>query len=318
MPIPGVGSPKTPTATEMSPSLLILAAGLGSRYGGFKQIDPIGPEGEIILDYSIFDAFRAGFSKVVVVTTPTLEPLLREHFARTLGAGANIVYTHQKLDDLPAGFSLPEGRTKPWGTGHAIRAARSLIQEPFGAINADDFYGPGSFQVLADFLAQPQTDYAMVGFRLSKTLSEHGTVSRGICEADASGNLVQIAEHTKVEPCDHGARTMDNTGQWHPISPDSLASMNMWGFQPSLFAELETQFHRFLELHGGELKSEFFIPTVVDTLIQEKKVACKVLRSEEQWFGMTYQEDRAAATATIREMVATGRYPKSLLLSQPK
>lgn len=296
----------------MAPSLLILAAGLGSRYGGFKQIDPIGPAGEIILDYSIFDALRAGFSKVVIVTTPTLEPLLREHFAATLGPDANIVYTHQRLDDLPAGFALPPDRTKPWGTGHAIRAARSLIAEPFGVINADDFYGPSSYKVLAEFLSQEGPDFSMVGFRLSKTLSEHGTVSRGICKADTEEFLVEIVEHTKVEPFGSGARSMDSAGRWQPISTDSLASMNMWGFTPSLFEALESQFTDFLAKYGAEPKSEFFIPTVVDTLIQEKKVRCKMLRSEEQWFGMTYQEDRAAAAATIKKMVEEGRYPKSL------
>lgn len=292
--------------------LLILAAGLGSRYGGFKQIDPIGPDGEIILDYSIFDALRAGFSQVVIVTTPTLEPLLREHFERTLGPGANIVYTHQRFEDLPDDFSLPTGRTKPWGTGHAIRAARSLITEPFGVINADDFYGPSSYKILADFLSKSHADFAMVGFRLSNTLSEHGSVSRGICQADAQGSLVQIVEHTKVEPENNGARSMDASGHWQPIDPDSLASMNMWGFQTTLFGHLETQFVDFLAQNASDPKSEFFIPTVVDTLIHDKKVSCRVLRSEEKWFGMTYQEDRAAAAESIKGMVASGVYPPSL------
>lgn len=297
------------------PTLLVLAAGLGSRYGGFKQIDPIGPEGEIILDYSIYDALRAGFGKIVILTQPALEPLLREHFKATLGDEANITFAFQNLNDLPEGFALPAERQKPWGTGHAIWAARNDLDCPFGVINADDFYGPQSYQVLHNFLAVPREpgDYCMVGFQLARTLSCHGTVSRGICREDAAGCLVDVTEHTKIEPDPtHGAHTMGEGGQWRPISPDSIASMNLWGFDPSILAHLETQFREFLAKESGNLKSEFFIPTSVDTLIKAKAARCKVLKSPEQWFGMTYKEDRELAAVTIRELITSGVYPQRL------
>jgi len=296
------------------PSLLVLAAGMGSRYGGFKQIDPIGPEGEIIIDYSVFDALRAGFGKIIIVTVPALEQPLREHFAKTLGGNFELVFAFQGLADLPEGFPLPEGRTKPWGTGHAIRAAREHIAEPFGVINADDFYGPSSYQVLHDALvSQPAGEYCMVGFELAKTLSKFGSVSRGICQADAEGYLRDVLEHTCIEAVgDSAARTKLPSGEWAPIATDSIASMNLWGFDPSILGHLETQFRDFLGCEIGNLKSEFFIPTVVDTLIKRGESRCKVLRSAEQWFGMTYKEDREQAGETIRSLIASGVYPKSL------
>lgn len=297
------------------PSLLILAAGMGSRYGGFKQIDPIGPSGEIIIDYSIYDALRAGFGKIVLVTVPALEETLREHFEKTLGEQAKkIVFAFQRLDDLPEGFALPEGRVKPWGTGHAIRAARGLVREPFGVINADDFYGPSSYRVLHDALAPGNPgEYYLVGFELAKTLSPFGSVSRGICQADAQGCLVDLVEHTTVEiDAATGARTKNASGQWEPLSPGSIASMNLWGFAPSLFGHLEEGFAAFLREQGGSPKSEFFIPTVVDTLIRSGQVRCKVLQSTEQWFGMTYQEDREEAGRRIRSLIDSGVYPRSL------
>jgi UTP-glucose-1-phosphate uridylyltransferase len=295
------------------PSLLVLAAGMGSRYGGFKQIDPVGPAGEIIIDYSIYDAIRSGFGKVVVVTVPELEAPMREHFSKTLGDSIDIVYAFQKLDDLPEGFSLPEGRTKPWGTGHAIWAARNHINEPFGMINADDFYGPSSYQVLHDALVSAAPgDYSMVGFELAKTLSEYGSVSRGICQVDAEGNLIDVVENTNIEKTETGARTKGADGEWAPIATDSVASMNFWGFDPSLFAHLESQFADFLRTQSGNLKAEFFIPTVVDTLIKKGLHRCRVLKSTEQWFGMTYKEDRDFAGAAVRKLVDAGVYPKSL------
>ncbi len=296
------------------PSLLVLAAGMGSRYGGFKQIDPIGPEGEIIIDYSAYDALRAGFGKIVIVTVPALEQPLREHFSKTLGDDVNIVYAFQGLADLPEGFSLPEGRTKPWGTGHAIWAAREHLHEPFGVINADDFYGPTSYQVLHDALvSQKSGEFYMVGFELAKTLSQYGSVSRGICQADADGYLVDVLEHTTIEAVDTtGARTKRPDGEWAPIATDSIASMNLWGFDPSICGHLESQFTEFLRTQIDNPKSEFFIPTVVDTLIKCGQARCKVLKSAEQWFGMTYKEDREQAGVTIRQLIDSGVYPKSL------
>ena len=295
------------------PSLLILAAGIGSRYGGFKQIEPIGPNSEVIIDYSIFDASRAGFGRVVIVTVPALEQPLREHFAKTLGDQIEIVFAFQKLDDLPPGFSVPPGREKPWGTAHAIWAARAQLDRPFGVINADDFYGPDSFRVLHDFLVSKNADeYAMVGFELAKTLSAHGTVSRGICRADAHGDLVDVTEHTKIEPiANSGAHTFVD-GAWQPIPPDSITSMNMWGFDISLLPELETQLRDFLKTAIDNPKSEFFIPTAIDVLIKQQKCRCKILKTDEQWFGVTYKEDREQAATTLSRLVERGAYPASL------
>lgn len=295
------------------PALLILAAGLGSRYGGFKQIDPIGPNGEVIIDYSIFDALRAGFGRIVIVTTPALEAALREHFAKTLDENLDIVFTHQHLGDLPAGLALPAERQKPWGTAHAIWAARAELDASFGVINADDFYGPGSFRVLREFFVKSQpAEYALVGFQLAKTLSAHGSVSRGICRADAAGDLIDVIEHTKIERADAGARTFSSSGEWQPIAPDSITSMNMWGFDPTLFAHLDAQFREFLKSQIDNPKSEFFIPTVVDALIKQGACQCRILKTDEQWFGVTYQEDRAEAAGALRRLVERGVYPTSL------
>ena len=296
------------------PTLLILAAGMGSRYGGFKQIDPIGPEGEIIIDYSIYDALRAGFGKVVLLIRPELEGPLREHLAQTLGAREEIVFAFQALDDLPGGFTLPAARQKPWGTAHAIWAARHQLATPFGVINADDFYGPASFQILHDaLLANTPGNCCMVGFDLAKTLSRHGAVSRGICRADAEGYLTDVTEHTQIEPdAAHGARTLDACGKWQPIAPDSITSMNLWGFDPSIQQHLEAGFRKFLALEGANLKSEFFIPSAVNTLIQSGAGRCKVFKTPEQWFGMTYKEDRQLAAQAIQELTAAQVYPQSL------
>jgi len=302
------------------PSLLVLAAGLGSRYGGFKQIDPIGPDGEIIIDFSVYDALRAGFGKIVIITVPDLEKPLREHFRKTLGEKFELVFAFQRLDDLPEGFALPAGRTKPWGTAHAIWAAREHLKEPFGVINADDFYGPASYQVLHDALVtQKPGEYCMVGFELAKTLSLFGSVSRGICQTDAQGYLVNVVEHTAIEAdtaagVATGARTKRADGEWEPIALDSTASMNLWGFDPSLCAHLESQFREFLATQIDNPKSEFFIPTTVDTLIKCGKTRCKVLKSGEQWFGMTYKEDRDLAAKAIGQLIADGVYPKGLHL----
>ncbi|MEA3187531.1 MAG: hypothetical protein QOD99_1361 [Chthoniobacter sp.] len=296
-----------------NPSLLILAAGIGSRYGGYKQIEPIGPAGEVIIDYSIFDAVRAGFGKIVIVTTPALEQPLREHFAKTVGDRAEIVFAFQRLNDLPGDFAPPPGREKPWGTAHAIWAARAEIAGPFGVINADDFYGPSSFRVLHDFLAARKLDeYALVGFELAKTLSAHGTVSRGICRSDENGDLIDVTEHTKIESTGEGARSLGSSGQDIVLPREATASMNMWGFDCSLFAHLDVQFREFLRSHIHELKSEFFIPTVVDGLIKKGEVRCRILKTSEQWFGVTYKEDREQATTTLRQLVEKGVYPKTL------
>lgn len=296
------------------PSLLVLAAGLGSRYGGFKQIDPIGPAGEIIIDYSVYDALRAGFGKIVILTQRELEEPIRKHFAQTLGDGLDLAFAFQELNDLPDGFQLPAGRQKPWGTAHAIWAARDHLDHPFGVINADDFYGSQSYCVLHDFLKyRASADYCMVGFELARTLSDHGTVSRGICSEDTEGYLADVIENTKIEPDKiHGARTLGDDGQWHPLAPDSIASMNLWGLDPTIMAHLEAQFREFLTAQHENLKSEFFIPSTIDRLIKEGTAHCKVLKSPEQWFGMTYKEDRIIAVEAVRKLIQAGIYPDTL------
>lgn len=298
---------------SQKPSLVVLAAGLGSRYGGFKQIDPVGPNREIIIDYSVYDAIRAGFDKIVVVTVPELEEPIREHFARTQG-DLNLVFAYQQLDDLPEGFTLPEERKKPWGTGHAIWSAREHLDGPFGVINADDFYGPTSYKVLADALvAKPRGEYCMVGFELAKTLSEHGSVSRGICTVDCDGYLVEVVENTNiVADATVGARTEKSEGVWETLPLDCITSMNLWGFDETIVPHLESQFRDFLKTEIGKAKSEFFIPTVVDTLIKSGQSRCKVFRSTEQWFGVTYREDREIAVASVQKLIAGGVYPQAL------
>ena len=298
-------------------TLLILAAGMGSRYGGFKQIDPIGPGGEIIIDYSIYDAFRAGFGKIVVLTRPEIEGLLREHLRQTLGDRDDIVFAFQNLDDLPHGCELPAARQKPWGTAHAIWAARHQLGTPFGVINADDFYGPSSFQILHDALAGKKPgDCCMVGFELAKTLSLHGTVSRGICRTDADGFLTDVTEHPKIEPDGaNGARTLDASGKGSSLAGNAITSMNLWGFDPSIHSHLETEFRKFLASQGADPKSEFFIPNAVNTLIQTGGGRCKVFQTPEQWFGMTYKEDRQLAVQAVQELIAAQVYPKKLRYS---
>lgn len=301
----------------MKPTLLILAAGLGSRYGGFKQIDPIGPNGEFIIDYSIYDAVRAGFGKIVILTQPELEEPIREHFACTLGTGLELEFAFQKLSDLPEGFTLPPTRQKPWGTGHAIWAARSHLHEPFGVINADDYYGQASFKLLCDFLQNRQNnDFCMVGFELARTLSEFGTVSRGICQEDAEGYLQDVVEHTKIKPDPvHGATTLDSNGEWQPLSAGSIASMNLWGLDSSILPQLEIQFREFLTANAENPKSEFFIPTAIDLLIKKGIARCKIVKTPEQWFGVTYKEDRELAVTAIRELIKRKVYPDSIKLS---
>ena len=295
-------------------TLLILAAGLGSRYGGIKQMDPVNPEGgEFILDYSIFDARRAGFDKFVLVIRKELEAPLREHFQKA-AQSLDIQYAVQDMNDLPEGFSVPAGRTKPWGTAHAIRAARHLIDTPFAAINADDFYGAKTFQVLADFLLGDECAanlWAMVAFQMKNTLSEKGTVSRGICTVK-DGFLTNVVEHTKIEAAPGGARSWLSETESVPFTGEEPVSMNFWGFTPELFPQLERLFRTFLAERGQEMKSEFFIPSVVDTLIKEGLVRARVLTTPERWFGMTYTEDRLAVIAKVRELTEAGLYPARL------
>ena len=296
----------------IKPTLLVLAAGMGSRYGGLKQIDPVGPEGETIIDYSIFDAMRAGFGKVVFVIRHDIENAFREAIGARFEKQLPVEYVFQELNKLPAGFSVPPNRTKPWGTGQAILMAEHVIREPFAAINADDFYGAASFRVLAEHLRSRSPDYAMVGFTLRNTLSEFGSVARGACQVGPEGYLLGVRELTKIEKDGTGVKYTDATGAIQRLTGDEPVSMNMWGFTTSLFPHLREQLVDFLKCHGQEEKSEFYIPSVVNSLVGARQERCKVLRTTDAWFGVTYREDRPFVVEGIRSLIARGDYPKKL------
>jgi hypothetical protein len=296
----------------MKPTLLVLAAGMGSRYGGLKQIDPVGPAGETIIDYSIYDALRARFGKLVFVIRKDIEAPFKEIIGARFANRIPIEYAYQELDKLPAGFSVPAGRTKPWGTTQAILMAEDVINEPFAAINADDFYGADSFQVLAKQLTSGTTDYSMVGFVLRNTLSEFGSVARGVCEVDANNYLKSIIELTKIEKDGSAAKSISPDGSVSPLTGEEPVSMNMWGFTPAVFPHLRREFTEFLKQHGQAEKSECYIPMVVGDLVRNTHARCRVLRSDASWFGVTYREDRPRVVASIRELIAQGLYPEKL------
>jgi Nucleotidyl transferase len=296
----------------IKPTLLVLAAGMGSRYGGLKQIDPVGPSGETIIDYSIFDALRAGFGKLVFVIRRDIEETFREAIGARFEKRLPVEYVFQELDKLPPGFSVPPNRKKPWGTGQAILVAADVIHEPFAAINADDFYGAASFRVLAEHLRSGVSDYSMVGFVLRNTLSEFGSVARGACQVGADGYLQGVTELTKIERDGQGAKYTDAAGTIHLLSGDEPVSMNMWGFTPTVFPHLREQLIEFLQRHGREEKSELYIPLVVSELIRARKERCKVLRTPDTWLGVTYREDRPFVVEGIRALMARGEYPQKL------
>lgn len=297
----------------MKPTLFILAAGMGSRFGGLKQVTPIGPSGETIIDYSIYDAIRAGFGKVVFVIRNNFAEAFREKFDQLLKGRIEVDYVFQELEYIPEGFSVPEGREKPWGTGHAILMGKDAIKEPFAAINADDFYGFNAFRAMADFLisSENSSEYAMVGYRLDKTLSDFGSVSRGICEVDQNYLLQKITERTSIRKTGNKI-IMDVGGSTEELTGKELVSMNIWGFKPSLFDKLESEFINFLETQGKELKSEIYIPSVVFDLINQKKASVKVLTADSPWFGVTYKEDHPLVVEKINKLVDEGAYPSNL------
>ena len=299
----------------MKPTLLVLAAGMGSRYGGLKQIDPMGPSGETILDYSVFDALRAGFGKVVFIIRPDFERDFREKVAAKFAGRAPVDFAFQTLDKLPAGWSVPAGREKPWGTTHAILCAKDVVRENFAVINADDFYGRDSYATLGKFLAAADprgSDFAMVGFTLRNTLSDHGTVARGVCKTDAAGLLTDIDEMTKIARAPGGARNTRDDGSTVDLSGDEPVSMNMWGFTPRLFDHLDRVFLEFLQRAGKEMKSESYIPLTVGQLVRERHATCRVLRTASEWFGVTYREDKPVVQAKLLELVRRGDYPANL------
>ncbi|MBR7127536.1 MAG: nucleotidyltransferase [Lentisphaeria bacterium] len=293
-------------------TLVLLAAGMGSRYGGLKQLDAMGPNGETLMDYSVFDAIRAGFTNIVFVIRKDIEAAFKEQIGSKYEKFIQVDYAFQRLDDLPGGFTVPEGREKPWGTGQAIYAAREVVKGPFVMINADDFYGADGYQKLAQVLKNGAKDeFAMCGFYLGNTMSDNGSVSRGICSKDANGNLADVVEHTKL--IKEGDRMFSLIGDDKIEFPaDTIVSLNMWGFQDSLFDYLEELFTEFLKERGTELKSEFYIPSVVDALVKSKKAKVKVLTSEDSWFGVTYQEDKADVQAKLNKLIEAGKYPAKL------
>ena len=305
----------------MKPALLVLAAGMGSRYGGLKQVESIGPAGESILDYSVFDALRSGFGKLVFVIRKDIEKPFREKIGKKLEQYIETRYVFQELDRVPKGFQVSATRKKPWGTGHAILVSENEIQEPFAVINADDFYGAHSFQCMADFLKttrdNSQATYGMVGFILRNTLSEFGTVSRGICELDAERLLRTVVERTRIQKHGNGAKAMDGE-ETLLLSGDEIVSMNLWGFTPSIFRHLQPQFHEFLKKKGQEEKSEFYIPSVVNRLIQEGRCRVKVLPTKDQWFGITYPQDKPSVSHHILNLVNAEVYPRCLFPNETK
>ena len=298
------------------PTLLVLAAGMGSRYGGLKQIDPVGPDGEAIIDYSIHDALESGFSKVVFVIRKDIEAAFLEFLGDRWKGRIEIEFAFQELEDLPEGFSKPSGREKPWGTGHAIWVARDQVQTPFLVINGDDFYGRGSFALAAERLNRAKdgakADYCMVGYRLANTLSENGTVSRGICKTDAEGRLESVTEFTKIGKGKSGSLENWQEGDERNFSGEELTSMNMFGFTPSIFEYLERELKGFLKERAEEEKSELYIPSVVSQLITGGQAEVEVLDTDEHWFGVTYREDRDIVKGRLSELVAEGVYPKAL------
>ncbi|WP_372775479.1 NDP-sugar synthase [Mangrovibacterium sp.] len=298
----------------MKPTLLILAAGMGSRYGGLKQIDPFGPNGETILEYSVYDAIRAGFGKVVFVIRKSFADEFKSRFDEKLKGKIEVEYVFQELNKLPAGYTCPKEREKPWGTGHAILMAKEVINEPFAAINADDFYGAPAFQVMADFFKTEVSEntYSMVGYLLKNTLSENGTVSRGICKTDNEQNLVEITERHKIERSGDSIVFVDENAHQVEVGENTPASMNFWGFHPNLFAHLENQFKSFLDEKMMLPKSEFYIPSVVFELIKSEEVKTKVLQADSPWFGVTYPEDKAWVVSQIQRLTNKGIYPSKL------
>ena len=300
------------------PVLVVLAAGMGSRYGGLKQIDPVGTQGEAILDYSIYDAHRAGFEKVVLL----IKEAIKKDFLETVGARlknapVEIVYAYQELDKLPEGYTVPEGRVKPWGTSHAVMCAAEAIDgAPFAVINADDYYGRSAFETVYQGLvnAQSDTDHCMVGYELSKTVTENGSVARGVCETDANGYLTVINERTRIEQYEGGIHFTEDGENWVDVAPETIVSMNMWGFQPSFLKEIEDRFAAFLDanLQANPLKCEYFLPLPVAQMINEGKGTIKVLSSPDRWFGVTYAADKPMVVAALRKMTEEGKYPDVL------
>ncbi len=285
-------------------TLVVMAAGMGSRFGGLKQMEPVGPNGEVILDFSAYDAIKAGFTKIVFVIKHEIEADFKAIVGDHIAKKVKVQYAFQEVDDLPEGFTCPDDRTKPWGTAQAILSCKGIVNEPFAVVNADDYYGRTAFQKIADFLRDDSNDYAMVGFRLENTLTENGYVSRGICEIE-NGILTSVTERTKIMDCKF---TEDDGATWEELSPDSVVSMNLWGFKPDLFGYIEEGFKAFLAEKLNVPKAEYYLPTVVSQLIDRGEKQVKVLVAEDKWYGVTYKEDKPNVVNALTEMVNNGLY----------
>lgn len=301
------------------PVLVVMAAGMGSRYGGMKQIDPVGPSGQVIIDYSLYDARRAGFETVIFVIKHEIEDAFKAAIGDRVSKVMKVEYAFQQLEELPAGFAVPEGRAKPWGTCHAVLAAKHLIHGPFAVINADDYYGPEAFQVIYDYLSTHQDgeayDYCMVSYLLKNTVSENGSVARGVCEANPDGTLAAVTERTCIETYPGGIHFTENGGDtWQDLAPDTPVSMNLWGFGQSFLEEAEARFAGWLSenLPKNPLKCEYFLPLVVSELLAEGKATVKLLHSTDKWYGVTYREDKPVVVNAIAQKVADGLYPADL------
>ncbi len=300
------------------PILVVMAAGLGSRYGGLKQIDPVSTHGQLIIDYSVYDAVRAGFRKVVFIIKEENHAVFEETIGSRIRGAIEVEYVFQRPDDIPAGCAIPEGRVKPWGTGHAVWAARDVIDQPFAVINADDFYGFGAFRALYDYLAavDPESsEFMLAGFRVENTLTEHGTVARGVCETTSDGFLTGVTERTKIAKRPEGAAfTEDDGATWTDIPAGTVVSMNTWGFTTRLFSEMHSELPKFFEndVPKNPLKAEFFLPFVVDKMIHEGRARVHVIDTGERWYGVTYRDDKPVVQGAIARMTAEGKYPENL------
>jgi hypothetical protein len=300
------------------PTLVVMAAGIGSRYGGLKQMDPVGPNDQLIIDYSVYDALRAGFGRVVFVIREDIEEAFQARVGARIARHCPVAYVVQRLQDLPAGYELPIHREKPWGTGHAVLACREAVHSPFAVINADDFYGPAAFRLLSGFLGSVRGDrrpfpYCMVGFLLRNTVTEHGHVSRGVCRLDRDGYLVGVHERTHIRQFDDAIKYRTQDDEWVRLPADAVVSMNIWGFSPSLFPQFEMRFARFLTANRDRLgKAEFYLPEVVGDMVRDGVATVKVLSTPDRWFGVTYQEDKPFVEAGIGELTGRGVYPRDL------
>lgn len=296
-------------------TLLIIAAGMGSRYGSLKQIEPIGPHGEAIIDYSMYDAVKAGFNKIVFVIRSSFEEAFRKNIGNKLVGLIETDYVYQDLNSGISDFVVPASRDKPWGTGHAVLLAREAVSKPFAVINADDYYGPHSYQLLAKHLRSEPDDFAMVGFPLKQTLSEHGEVARGICACDVDRYLQNVIERTNIRKQGTGAIFKDEDNCLRTLTGDEIVSMNLWGFTPRIFNQINCLFHIFLHEHGHKQKSEFYLSSAIGHLIAERQIRVKVITTPDQWFGVTYREDKPVVQKNIRELIEQGVYPANLWAS---